>query len=481
MTRSLLAPLRSAVVVAVLAVAAGLLPVAATAAWGTVAGEGPQRTVTYDVRVRGQAQSDVAVFSRVAAQTFADRRGWSLGGSLRFTEVPSGGAFTLWLASPAAMSSFSSVCSAQYSCRSGRDVVINDERWRTGTPSWPAVREYRHYVLNHELGHWLGLGHASCPAAGAAAPVMQQQSKGLGGCRSSTWPSDAERRAAAGRAGVQVRPPLPALLAVSRAGAAGTEVHAVDGATRYASFLSQLATSLPSTAGQPWSFRAADHDRDGTDDLYAIEHRSGSAVRVQVLDGASGYRRSLLDTVTALHVADAGTWTFTVADQDGDGLQDLLAVDGQGATGTEVHVLDGATGLRSFRLNTRTALHRTSTAQWSFAVGHHDRDGVPDLYAVTGRGTSGRTEVHVLSGAGGYRAWLANTATPLGPTSPQDVSFEVADSSGDGDDLMAIARRGASGRTEVHVLDGSHRRFRLHAATPLAPSPDVRLWSFDAA
>ena len=464
---------------ALLAVLAPAAPAPAAAA--APPGEPPQRTVTYEVRVRGTVAADPVAFARVAAHTFADRRGWSLGGSLRFRQVASGGEFTLWLASPAAMRSFSPVCSAQYSCRVGRSVVINDARWRTGTASWPAVREYRRYVLNHELGHWLGLGHVSCPRAGAAAPVMVQQSKGVGACRSSTWPAEQERRTAARRARVAVRPTVPALVAVDRAGAAGTSVTVLDGG-RGAAVLFSGTTALPRTDGQAWTFRVADHDRDGVSDLYALAHPAGSALRVLVLSGASGFRAPLLDTATLLVVQSPDRWTFAVADADGDGHQDVVGVDGQGVRGTEVHVLDGASGLRTWRSHAATALHRTSADGWSFAVGDLDRDGVPDLYAFSRRGASGRTEAHVLSGAGGFRRWLLHRATTVPHSRPQASSFDVADVDGDGfDDVVHVVHDAASRRTELAVLDPTGAREVRRVRTPLPASPGAQRISFDLA
>jgi hypothetical protein len=75
-------------------------------------------------------------------------------------------------------------------------VIINENRWRHGTPYFKSaggtLREYRAMVVDHETGHWFGLGHATCGGKGQLAPVMMQQSKGLYGCKPNPWPLPGE-------------------------------------------------------------------------------------------------------------------------------------------------------------------------------------------------------------------------------------------------------------------------------------------------
>lgn len=168
----------------------------------------PTRIITYEVRGLDNG-SNLEAFAAQAAETYADPRGWSFGGSVSFVRVPSGGNFTLWLAAPGRLPGFGSPCSSLYSCTQGRNVIINEARWLGGSPAWntsgASLRDYRHMVVNHETGHWIGFGHAFCSGAGRPAPVMQQQSISLQGCAPNSWPLDSERRAAAARLGVEIR------------------------------------------------------------------------------------------------------------------------------------------------------------------------------------------------------------------------------------------------------------------------------------
>ena len=180
---------------------------------GTFAAQTERRVYTYSIATRGRVRANVQQFSTHVAHSLNDPRGWSLGGSIEFRQVRSGGNFTVWLATAGSVPSFSSVCSANWSCRAGRNVIINETRWLYATPSWRAaggsLDSYQHYVVVHEAGHWLGFGHANCPGRGRPAPTMQQQSKGLQGCRHNGWPVTGERGALSRRTGAPARPVGP--------------------------------------------------------------------------------------------------------------------------------------------------------------------------------------------------------------------------------------------------------------------------------
>lgn len=187
-----------------------------------------QLTYTYEVRGKGNTTS-LEDFAARAAETYANPDGWALGGSIAFVRVPSGGNFTLWLSAPQYLPSFSPGCSTEYSCRVGRNVIINEARFRGGSAAWNAtgasLRDYQHMVVNHETGHWLGFGHASCPGPGQLAPLMQQQSKAMGGCRPNAWPTAGERETLSRWKGVPIiptRPPLIPAGSVVTVPAAGT-------------------------------------------------------------------------------------------------------------------------------------------------------------------------------------------------------------------------------------------------------------------
>jgi hypothetical protein len=124
-----------------------------------------------------------------------DPRGWRAIGR-EFVRVEQGGRFAVLLARPDTVDQLCAPLRTQgeYSCgRAGR-AVLNLARWRDGTPTWgDDVEGYRVYMINHEVGHLLGMPHRrQCAGPGEPAAVMQQQTMTLEGCAAQGWPRPSE-------------------------------------------------------------------------------------------------------------------------------------------------------------------------------------------------------------------------------------------------------------------------------------------------
>lgn len=165
-------------------------------------GSGPLRR--FRVGVEDGVDADPDRVARFVVETLADQRGWTARGEVRFQQVPDGGGhdFTIYLATSATAAEMcaevgldvvgSGLPDGGVSCRTPGRAILNLSRWRTSVPQYVAqevpLETYRRMVVNHEVGHELGYGHLSCPGPGELAPIMQQQTIDLAGCRPNPWP-----------------------------------------------------------------------------------------------------------------------------------------------------------------------------------------------------------------------------------------------------------------------------------------------------
>jgi Protein of unknown function (DUF3152) len=156
----------------------------------------PQAQTVHAVRVEVERglPADPDRFAAFVLATLNDPRGWGHGGGLSFARTDGPADLIVMLASP---DTTERLCrpldtGGTLSCRHGDRAVVTIHRWINCTPDYAAdPTAYRQYVVNHEVGHWLGHGHVRCPGPGRPAPVMQQQTLGMQGCLPDPWPHPA--------------------------------------------------------------------------------------------------------------------------------------------------------------------------------------------------------------------------------------------------------------------------------------------------
>jgi hypothetical protein len=161
---------------------------------GRTARHGSGTRLTYRVEVETGTRLGAPAFAAAVDATLADPASWTGQGSYSLQRVDRAEVdFVIRLATPATVDRVCATAGLDtrgyVSCRAGNLVMINLDRWLRAVPEYRGdVALYRHYVINHEVGHQLGYGHQACPGRGRPAPVMQQQTFGLNGCLPNGWP-----------------------------------------------------------------------------------------------------------------------------------------------------------------------------------------------------------------------------------------------------------------------------------------------------
>ena len=123
--------------------------------------------------------------ARMVDATLANPKSWTADGAVAFQRTAQEGqAFRISLASPMTVRENCGydieVEASCYNSSTGR-VYLNLARWVRGARSFQGdIGSYRQYLVNHEVGHAIGYpAHEPCPADGALAPVMMQQTFGV--------------------------------------------------------------------------------------------------------------------------------------------------------------------------------------------------------------------------------------------------------------------------------------------------------------
>lgn len=158
---------------------------------------GTGQLFSYTAYVEKGTGVDPVAFAEEVDAILADKRGWIRGGKVAFQRLASGRASNtqLVLATPDMVDKLCAPLDTEgeVSCCQGTKVVVNVLRWKNAVPHWTGrVKTYRQMLICHEFGHRLGKGHGYCPGQDQRAPVMQQQTYGLQGCKANSWPLASE-------------------------------------------------------------------------------------------------------------------------------------------------------------------------------------------------------------------------------------------------------------------------------------------------
>ena len=148
------------------------------------------RVIRYRVELEVDLPFDVDDFARDVDRTLGDRRSWTKSGLYSFQRNETG-PLRIVLATPGTTDRLCAPLATrgEVSCRNGNVIAVNALRWSRGARSYGQdIKNYRAYLVNHEVGHSLGLPHVPCPGPDAPAPIMLQQTLGLDGCVANPWP-----------------------------------------------------------------------------------------------------------------------------------------------------------------------------------------------------------------------------------------------------------------------------------------------------
>jgi hypothetical protein len=149
--------------------------------------------IRYDVRVEDGLSIDPDRAAVLIQEVLDDPRSWRATRRWRFDLTPVGQSATVhaYIVTPKTTDRLCApyLTRGEVSCHHDNRVVLNAKRWLLGADSYGSdLTNYRRYLVNHEFGHALGKHHEDCPGPGKLAPVMMQQTKGVGACRKNPWP-----------------------------------------------------------------------------------------------------------------------------------------------------------------------------------------------------------------------------------------------------------------------------------------------------
>lgn len=153
------------------------------------------RVVPIHILTEKDLSVDSEAFAGLVLDVLNDHQGWGGDGSVSFEIVDQDPELTIRLATPDTVDELCAPLNTNgyTSCRNADEVILNVDRWAGATDEFldagGTLADYRIYLVNHEVGHFLGHGHEEECGPEGLAPVMMQQTLDLRGCEPNGWPN----------------------------------------------------------------------------------------------------------------------------------------------------------------------------------------------------------------------------------------------------------------------------------------------------
>ena len=184
-----------------------------------------------------------------------------------------------------------------------------------------------------------------------------------------------------------------------------TEIHILNGADNFQTFLLQMGTALHNYNNE-FEFKLGNCE-EVKPNIYCIKKNktSSKSTEIHILNGDKNYQSFLYQSKSALYETD-DNWNFEVGEYNNNEKYNIYCIHKNNTDSkyTEIQILNGSYDYQSFLEPKviKTSLHETDN-NWEFLLRDYNHDGNLDLYCINKNGENNSTEVIILSGKSKFK------------------------------------------------------------------------------
>lgn len=148
------------------------------------------KTLRYKISIESDIKKNLKNFKKEVDTILSHPKSWKV----NFLQDDKNFDFEITLASAKNIKKYCNFSGLSCADPYNQKIWINNYRWTKGAkPSKLSLKNYRIYLINHEVGHLLGFLHAT-PIKNRKVPVMNQHTLGLKGGLPWMFPLPSEQK-----------------------------------------------------------------------------------------------------------------------------------------------------------------------------------------------------------------------------------------------------------------------------------------------